>query len=70
MDTQRLTIPRPNQAISEEKDVLEFETQPADDASQTSKKPLLPSAQRLPDVVVPKVSKTGELTRKSRYIVI
>ncbi|KAG9893468.1 hypothetical protein KCU94_g12886, partial [Aureobasidium melanogenum] len=51
---------RLNQAISEEKEVLEFQTQPTDDASQTSKKSLLPAAQRLPDVVVPKTSKTGK----------
>jgi hypothetical protein len=69
MNTQRLTILRLNQAISEQKDVLEFETQLADDASQTSKKPLLLSAQRLPDAVVSKVSKTGESKRKSRHIV-
>lgn len=51
---------RLNQAISEEKEVPEFQTQPTDDASQTSKKSLLPAAQRLPDVVVPKISKTGK----------
>ncbi|CAD0098913.1 unnamed protein product [Aureobasidium mustum] len=51
---------RLNQVISEEKEVPEFQTQPADDTSQTSKKSLLPTAQRLPDVVVPKVSKTGK----------
>ncbi|KAG9549795.1 hypothetical protein KCU79_g14199, partial [Aureobasidium melanogenum] len=50
---------RLNQAISE-KEVFEFQTQPADDTSQTSKKSLLPAAQRLPDVVVPKISKTGK----------
>ncbi|KAI4718528.1 hypothetical protein E4T48_05210 [Aureobasidium sp. EXF-10727] len=49
-----------NEAISEGKEVPESETQPADDASQTSKKLLLPSGQRLPDVVVPKISKTGK----------
>jgi hypothetical protein len=46
---------------------MEFETQPADDASQTSKKPLLPSGQRLPDVVIPKVSKTGESKQAPCY---
>ncbi|KAG9762279.1 hypothetical protein KCU73_g1991, partial [Aureobasidium melanogenum] len=50
---------RLNQAIPE-KEVLEFQTQPADDTSQTSKKSLSPAAQRLPDVVVPKISKTGK----------
>ncbi|KAG9693201.1 hypothetical protein KCU69_g9192, partial [Aureobasidium melanogenum] len=50
---------RLNQAISE-KEVLELQTQPADDTSQTSKKSLLPAAQRLPDGVVPKISKTGK----------
>lgn len=57
---QILITRRLNHIISEEKDIPEFETQPADDASQTSKKPLLTSEQRLPDIVIPKVSKTGE----------
>ena len=55
-----LIVSRLNQAISEEKEVPEFQTQPTDDASQTSKRSLLPAAQRLPDVVVPKISKTGK----------
>jgi hypothetical protein len=57
---QVLITRRLNHVISGEKDDSEFETQPADDTSQTSKKPLLPSGQRLPDVVIPKVSKNGE----------
>lgn len=55
-----LIVSRLNQAISEKKEVFEFQTQPADDASQTSKKSLLPAAQRLSDVVVPRISKTGK----------
>lgn len=57
---QILITHRLNHIISEEKDIPDFEVQPADDASQTSKRPLLPSEQRLLDVVIPKVSKTGE----------
>ncbi|KAK6001061.1 hypothetical protein QM012_003144 [Aureobasidium pullulans] len=51
---------RLNQIISEEQESLELESQPVDTASQTSKKSLLPSVKRLPDVVVPKLSKTGK----------
>lgn len=55
-----LIVSRPNQVIAEEEVIPEFQTQPADDISQTSKNSLLPPTQRLPDFVVPKVSKNGE----------
>ncbi|KAI5246769.1 hypothetical protein E4T42_06195 [Aureobasidium subglaciale] len=51
---------RLNEIISEEKDGPEVEMQPPDDASQTSKKPLLMTEPALPEVVIPKVSKTGQ----------
>ncbi|KAI5198454.1 hypothetical protein E4T39_06738 [Aureobasidium subglaciale] len=51
---------RLNEIISEEKDDPELEMQPTDDASQTSKKPLLLTESALSDIVIPKVSKTGQ----------
>ncbi|THX79274.1 hypothetical protein D6D04_05285 [Aureobasidium pullulans] len=51
---------RLNEVISEEKGELELETQATEKASHTSRKPLISPEPRLPEVVVPKISKTGK----------
>ncbi|THZ84796.1 hypothetical protein D6C88_05710 [Aureobasidium pullulans] len=51
---------RLNEVISEEKEELELETQATEKASHTSRKPLISPEPRLPEVVVPKISKTGK----------
>ena len=57
---------RLNEVISEEKEELELETQATEKASQTSRKPLISPEPRLPEVVVPKISKTGALKSKTK----
>ncbi|CAD0058391.1 unnamed protein product [Aureobasidium pullulans] len=57
---------RLNEVISEEKEELELETQATEKASHTSRKPLISPEPRLPEVVVPKISKTGALKSKSK----
>ncbi|TIA55162.1 hypothetical protein D6C79_00617 [Aureobasidium pullulans] len=52
---------RLNEVISEEKEELELETQATEKASHTSRKPLISPEPRLPEVVVPKISKTDSL---------
>ncbi|THW04552.1 hypothetical protein D6D26_02699 [Aureobasidium pullulans] len=51
---------RLNEVISEEKEELELETQATEKASHTSRKPLISPEPSLPEVVVPKISKTGK----------
>ncbi|TIA39199.1 hypothetical protein D6C78_03452 [Aureobasidium pullulans] len=58
---------RLNEVISEEKEELELETQATEKASHTSRKPLISPEPRLPEVVVPKISKTDQLSTDSLH---
>lgn len=55
-----LMLHRLNEVISDENNEAEFEAPNADDFSQTTNSPLIAPEPRLPEVVVPKVSKTGK----------
>ncbi|THW22586.1 hypothetical protein D6D24_01060 [Aureobasidium pullulans] len=58
---------RLNEVISEEKEELELETQATEKASHTSRKPLISPEPSLPEVVVPKISKTDQLSTDSLH---